>query len=351
MRFVRLILINVAVFVGLVLVGVAAVVILIPPQRAEDARGIAALPNYADADWITQYDKEVQEQSLKYYSFIGWRRRPFHGETINVVGDYGERLTVQAPDPRPQTVFFFGGSTMWGTGSRDADTIPSQFAVKTGLRARNFGETAYTAHQNLELMIRLLEGGERPTAVVFYDGVNDVSGKCRNELNYYSDQREVRNRLAVEPSAFVRAYGAFIGQLATLFARGDIEGGFDCNSDPSKADAVATALVSDWKIAAAVAQLYGVRFYAVLQPVVYYSHTRTDYLGIDVKSDYYSQFQAVYPRIRKLMVGTPFRDLTDAFDRDEAIYLDFCHVSPNGNAIIAARMADFIVPDVLAGRS
>ncbi len=117
---------------------------------------------------------------------------------------------------------------------------------------------------------------------------------------------------------------------------------------PAKADAIATALVSDWKIAASVAHLYGVRFYAVLQPVIYFSHTRTDYLGIDVKGGYFSQFQAVYPRVRELMVGTPFRDLTDTFDRDEPIYIDFCHVSPNGNAIMAARMADFIVPDILA---
>jgi hypothetical protein len=344
---VRLILINAAVFIALVGVG-AVIVVLLPGGQAEDARtGKAALPNYDGIDWITRYSAESDELALNYYSYLGWRRKLFSGDTINVVGDFRERRTAEPPNPRPETVFFFGGSTMWGTGSRDADTIPSHFALKTGLQARNFGETAYTAHQNLEMLIKLLQGGERPAAVVFYDGVNDVE-KCRRELNYFSDAREPRTRLAVEPSGFYRLYGKLVGKLATLFAEQQIAEEYDCDSDPQKAAAVAGALVSDWKIAAAVAHLYGARFYAFLQPVIYYSDTKTDYLKIDLDSELSRQFRAVYPRIRELMAGTSFRDLTDAFDRDEPIYIDYCHVSPNGNAMVAARLADVIMPDIVA---
>jgi len=46
------------------------------------------------------------------------------------------------------------------------------------------------------------------------------------------------------------------------------------------------------------------------------------------------------PQYKELM-GC-FIDLTNSFDIDEEIYLDFCHVSPNGNAIIADRLHKFV---------
>ena len=235
---------------------------------------------------------------------------------------------------------------MWGTGSPDFGTIPSQFAARSHLKARNFGETGYTAHQDLEMMMKLLQAGERPSAIVFYDGVNDVVQKCRSELGPYSDGEETRTRLALEPSAFHRLSWEAIGKLSTLFPqRQRIEEGYDCDSDPAKAAAIANALISDWKIAADVAKLYGIPFYAVLQPVIYYSRTRTDYLHGD---DYSRQFQATYPKIRELVRRTPFLDYTDAFDRDEYIYIDFCHVSPNGNALIAERLAKLLAPEAVS---
>jgi hypothetical protein len=340
----KLVLINAAVFAALIVAGIA-VLLLIPQQPAEDARtGKEALPNYAGSDWAPKLFEEMRATSTVYYSYIGWRRRPYHGEFVNVVGKYDERLTIEPRQPKNATVFFFGGSTMWGTGSPDSGTIPSQFARLSGLEARNFGETAYTAHQNLEMLIKLLQAGERPQAVVFYDGVNEVVHKCRTELGPYSDANESRTRVAVESSGFYRFFWNLIGELSTFFSERQQLEGYDCASDPKKAQAVAEALVSDWKIAQATAAVYGAKFYAFLQPVVYFSHTRTDYLDAGPNDAFSQQFQAVYPRIRAAMAGTPFLDLTDALDRDEPIYIDFCHVSPNGNEMVAQRFVDVITP-------
>ncbi len=349
MRLLKIILVNVAVFVGLIVCG-AAILVLLPWEKPEDARtGKAALPNYAADAWAPQMFADARATSVVYYSYIGWRRRPFTSQYVNIVGKYGERLTIDRPDASDRTVFFFGGSTMWGTGSRDVDTIPSQFAQKSHLKARNFGETAYTAHQDLEMMIKLLQAGERPAAIVFYDGVNDVLHKCRSDLGPYSDAEETRTRLAVEPSFFHRLSWEAIGKLSTLFPqRQRIQEGYDCSSNPEKAAAIASAMVSDWKIAAAVAKLYDIPFYAVLQPVIYFSRTRKDYLNADGFS---GQFAATYPKMRALIQGTPFLDYTDAFDRDAYIYIDFCHVSPNGNAIVAEKLARLLAPDSAAAGS
>jgi hypothetical protein len=33
-------------------------------------------------------------------------------------------------------------------------------------------------------------------------------------------------------------------------------------------------------------------------------------------------------------------DLRNALDRDEYFYIDWCHLSPNGNQLVAARISD-----------
>ena len=55
-------------------------------------------------------------------------------------------------------IFAFGGSTMWGEGSRDDYTIPSwlqRFIYQTPYRVRitNFGEDAYVSTQESDLLL------------------------------------------------------------------------------------------------------------------------------------------------------------------------------------------------------
>ena len=53
------------------------------------------------------------------------------------------------------------------------------------------------------------------------------------------------------------------------------------------------------------------------------------------------QFTNVYPLIKDIMRKRGHKwilDYTDMFSRDEYIYIDFCHVSPNGNLIIAKQI-------------
>jgi hypothetical protein len=114
-------------------------------EVAEDPR--ARLPNYANVTWAPQHFRKLKQAKWDYRSFIGWRRRPFEGATISVGGPYGQRRTIDDGTNEAKTVYFFGGSTMWGTGVRDDGTIPSQFAAAIGYRSENFGETAYTNPQ------------------------------------------------------------------------------------------------------------------------------------------------------------------------------------------------------------
>ncbi len=310
----------------------------------------ARLPNYATVTWAMRHYRELSQLKSDYKSFIGWRRKPFQGETINIGGRYAQRRTINDGTNKSKKVYFFGGSTMWGTGVRDDGTIPSQFAAATSLWAENFGESGYTAHQGLMLLLQLLQDGHRPDVVVFYDGVNDVEVKCRTELTPVSHLLEAKiDRLLSDtpaPTTFAH-YFAPLWHAATRINRAvapaAATAAYDCDSTPEKATKLAENLVGDWQMAKRLVESYGGRFVGILQPVLYFSQTRFDHLDDGPRRA--AQFRAVYPLVERSMAENGrFHNLVRALDVDEYVYVDFCHLSPNGNRLIAAQIAKFVQP-------
>jgi hypothetical protein len=232
--------------------------VVISPEVTDDPRG--RLPNYANVNWGPQHYRELRQLKTEYKSFIEWQRKPFHGETINIGGPYAQRLTINQGTDKSKKVYFFGGSTMWGLGVRDDFTIPSEFAAVTGIWSENFGEWGYTAHQSLMLLVQLIQDGHRPDVVVFYDGINEVSDKCRAELTPYSHGREdqLRDLLKNSKGKFsFRYYFAGLGsfsawvnyEISRSVAPARAAKLYDCDSNPEKATKIAENLLADWKMA------------------------------------------------------------------------------------------------------
>jgi hypothetical protein len=314
------------------------------------------LPNYANIDWAEQHFRELyratDRDTTDFKSFTGWRRKPFDGETIQVGGPYAQRRTVNRGRNGSSTkAYFFGGSTMWGTGANDEGTIPSQFAALTGMNSANFGEHGYTAHQSLMLLIQLLQEGHRPGLVVFYDGVNEVAIKCVAELTPDAHMLESRiDNLLKEPVASPASFTHYLapvwhvaGRVKTMLG-GTVgiapEEGFNCHSNSHKAARIADNVLRDWQMAKRIVESYGAKFIGILQPAIYVSRTRRDHLE-DVPPLMQVQFRTVYPLIEQRMAEVgDFYNLTSAVDVDEYVYVDFAHLSPNGNRLVAARIAE-----------
>lgn len=306
----------------------------------------AQLPNYKGVAWAETHFLEFSQLSTLYYDYIIWRRRPFSGETINI-DQNGIRTTVNG-ERKDRTAFFFGGSTMWGTGADDANTIPSIFASNSPYKAYNFGETAWTAHQSLNQLMKLYIEGQRPDLVVFYDGYNEVSHKCRSELNFYSAAREHQMRQTLrystnpkKPKYYVRLFLNLADKIKNFSSKTPHR---NCHLKPDKARLIATALVQDWQVAKSLVEGYCGQFVAILQPNAYVGSPRLDHLQ-KVESDEQLRLQisAVYPVVRQEMAARNIgHDFTDAFDGEEYLYIDPAHVSPAGNARIAARLSDLL---------
>jgi lysophospholipase L1-like esterase len=289
--------------------------------------------------------RQTVKLSTKYISYIEWRRDHSSGTLVNVVGPYRQRLTVNPPAAADaKEVYFFGGSTMWGTGVSDRNTIPSQFAEIAALHAENFGEAAYVAHQSLLLLIQVLEDGRRPNLVVFYDGVNDVSHKCRTEVSPTSHVREpyFEERLSAPTDSF-RYYFQPVINVFRGSPVGVRSGRYDCVSNPRKAEAIAENLVRDWTMAKIIVEAYGGQFVGILQPVSYLTPGAKPPLWTDPEQG--AQFAAVYPLIRqKLSAGEHQFDVVSALDGHGSSYTDFCHLDSSGNRIMAEAILKVLAP-------
>ncbi len=126
--------------------------------------------------WVSSSDKEViQTNELVWKPYVYWQR------------EEGVRKTIQM---KGKKVWVFGGSAVWGTGVEWNETIPSYLA-NYGYNVTNYGETGYVSTQELILLIQELKSGFPPDIVIFYDGFNDVfsayqqgvAGLPMNEFN------------------------------------------------------------------------------------------------------------------------------------------------------------------------
>jgi len=126
--------------------------------------------------WIEDYFRELVASAPYHDYILGLRLRDVDGEHLTIVD--GRRVTY-SPDDAEVTVWFFGGSTMFGVGQRDDHTIPSvvaRVAEDDGIavRALNFGGSADASWGETIRFAEALESDlPRPDLVVFYDGANE----------------------------------------------------------------------------------------------------------------------------------------------------------------------------------
>lgn len=126
--------------------------------------------------------RETWSRRYAYEPFTMFKERPFGGIYVNVAEAGFRRGGESAPwppSPDDTVVFVLGGSTTFGYGVKDGETIPSRleaFLRDAGVvspRVYNFGRGYYFSSQELVLFSRLLAAGKGPQVAVFIDGLND----------------------------------------------------------------------------------------------------------------------------------------------------------------------------------
>lgn len=283
----------------------------------------------------------------RYVPYLGWSRAPYAGDTTNV-NAAGDRVHAPTTERPIGHLRLFGGSTIWGKGVDDENTIPAHFnALYPGYEVHNNGDLAYVSRQELARLVNLVNQNQPMDLVIFYDGCNDAYALCRADTSINGHRREARSAARLTPpSVAVEDLTGSLQRKVPALAKilgPDRRGPMRC-LEPDYARRVAETLVNNWKIARQVAALAGAEFHAVLQPLAYFGSPKVDYL--DRKSlPPKASHTLVYPIVQEIIAreDVPWmHDFTDAFDGDEAIYIDACHVNARGNQIIAERLSEIV---------
>jgi lysophospholipase L1-like esterase len=217
--------------------------------------------------------------------------------------------------PRPTvTVWFFGGSAMFGIGQRDEHTIPSEVARLAHadgieMRAVNYGASAYTTWQEVKLYERKLRTEPRPDLVVFYDGINDYSVACSKVENGHPAASKGPNEGSKAPN---------------------------CETRPGSMVADVAAWMSQWQEEARALGVPVVQFW---QPDAFSIDPRPAALWrkLGLPADM-SQRRDAEAAIRKAIDPPPV-DLSDVFDgHREPLLFDYAHTNERGARIVAEAM-------------
>ncbi len=344
---------------GLLLVGFVDGVCFAINHVTDTTDPRARLSYYRGQAWSATYWREhAQAFTRKRYNpFVVWRTAPFQGETINIDAN-GIRKTPGSVDSASSyRVFVFGGSTILGFGSPDWGTIPAYLLedLKPNFPAvsvTNFGELGWVSTQSVILLIRQLQSGKVPNLVIFYDGANEALSAIDDG---HAGDHAGRQRIAMQlehPMA-----GALLDSSLAKFLLPRIEG-IERRSrrmvpDDRLAKDVVDTYLSNYRTVEALASQYGFKFRFFLQPIILTSRKpltaeerrmipEMEYTapGVpDLITKVYKMVGADAPRLKNL------RLLNGVFDaREPQLWVDWCHVTPEGNKIVADAIVDALRP-------
>ncbi len=123
-------------------------------------------------------------RGYEYSEISQFREAPFSGQFVNV-SEQGYRRGLQAHSWPPSrgafNIFVFGGSTTFGYGMPDWETVTAfmeeilEEHADIPVRIYNFGRAYFFSTHELLDFQRLLMAGTVPDAVIFIDGINEFS--------------------------------------------------------------------------------------------------------------------------------------------------------------------------------
>ena len=329
---------------------------------------------YPGQSWVHQYMTEFhaagQEQ---WHSYVYWRSRPFHGSYVNVDAQ-GIRRTWNAsstPVVGQPKIFMFGGSTMWGWGSRDEFTIASHVSKRLARDLSvaplvvNYGEAGYVTTQEVLTLMLELRRGNIPDVAVFYDGVNDAwssfqngtAGIPQNEVNRVAEFNS-RDRLNLR-GGVLEKLGMYRVTRSVSGALGRSGSGRAVRRravDQALVDATVDVYFANVRLVNTLAREFGFRAVFFWQPTMYSKKVlspdedrwrrqgeQQSGGGSRLFSDQYRAFDAAFKqRLRTAPVDNVY-DLSGIFERDaRTIFIDRFHATETGNEAVAGAVADIV---------
>jgi hypothetical protein len=316
------------------------------------------------------------ELPYEYEPYTGHRNMPEKRPYLTVDEQGFRHVANQGPWPISKdfvNVFFFGGSTSFGSGLPDDQTIPSHLQAilneRLGgdrVRVYNFARVHYFSQNERILFERLVVEGIVPDYALFLDGLNDfhrhdaipaMTAEIKELLRAQEVTRS-KDRFALMLAPFrrmpvvtfanmVRRTGAEapVAQDAT---RAELAAKYDV---PGLVDA-ANRYVRNQALIRAVAQAEDVRTLFAIQPIPTYHYDLSHHVFSEGSLAYFNEanyagfgYRHLAARKDELLRAPDFLWLADMQEsRKENLYCDSIHYTSAFGADIAAAFADRLMP-------
>ncbi len=349
-----------------------------PPQQLElvgEGTPRETVSYYASQDWAKRNWYEFRlSRKQQFYPYVGWRRAPFKGQTIEV-DQNGGRLTPGADcSAKSFKMFTFGASEMWGTGSPSWGTIPAH--LQKGLEklrpgpvcVTNFAESAYVSMQNVIMLLTQLRSGNVPDVVLFYTLADDIysgyqSGRSGVIENLSQVAAKFEGRQEAPTFTLVdrlrRTYSySLIDQLMGKLTIADPQQEEEPTAGKlvtyesmgvdvaTLSDSVARDYLGSYKIVSALAKEYGFKYFFFVPPTIALGNKPLTPEEQDMKRE--AESQPAHHRLSTSVYDIVEREsskyqhlysMVHIFDRyDSLMWIDGGHATPIGNQVIAERM-------------
>ncbi len=316
---------------------------------------------------------ETWSRRYIYEPFTQFKERPYQGSYVNVDTN-GFRKTKHQGTWPPQrgklNIFLFGGSTMFGYGVADDQTVASylQASLTTKLNRAvcvyNFGRGDYYSTQERILYESILTSGVVPDVALFVDGLNDFYYNS-NEPMYTSRFRKFAEQGKASAidifsrTSLARAVRGLRNRFAKLIQEDQYS---ERRNDKMRADLNATSKYADPKVLDAVIQRYllnkrlieaasasfGVAPIFVWQPVPTYHCDQHHHPFSEGGYGNHSYSQYGYERMAELLKETP---LGDNFlwcadiqkSKTVPLYVDKVHYSDSFSKELALEIANLMI--------
>ena len=299
---------------------------------------------------------ETWSRPYVYEPYTQFKERPFKGKYVNV-HRAGFRITENQgpwpPDPENKNIFLFGGSTTFGYGVRDEQTIASyleQYLQSSGSKAYvyNFGRGNYFSSQEKNLFEELLVSGVKPDIAIFIDGLNDFY-HVNNEPIFTERLRKFVDNKG--KTLFVDL--PLVNVIKDIKKIGDVHSDDTLNSNNKydDKDLLYKAIhryKNNKKIIEAIASLYGVKTVFVWQPVPTYKYDLKYHIfaGKGFGRFLYSKYGYKYMEdyVQKNDMGNNFLYLADIQENlKKPLYVDIDHYTAEFSSDVAKRISRFLL--------
>lgn len=315
-------------------------------------------------DDIRQLWTETDASVFEYSPFVQYRERAQSGRFVNISPDGFRFRPPRHPWPPAKdalNVFMFGGSTVFGYGVPDADTIPAaledalaKMAPRARVRVYNFGRCGYYSGQEHVVFMKRVAENIAPDIAIFIDGTNEFVGEKRADRLPFSDEIARLFRREFETPSFILSQAALKIPLIALLREKlhDAEAlKPGAPSRPLSADELMDVVrfnfelyLSYTRMTASDSREFGVKTLFVWQPVPDYRYDLTHHLfraDIGPETRARRAGYAWAARNRRRLEAVPnflwLADIQESLKRP--LYVDDIHYSPEMNRIIAGKLA------------